>query len=77
MPQKRNKKRGSQGLNQNRATTKHAEYTKEEAQTSLPLVIVRPEWICAKMLVGQEDSGFGKSAAAGLRPENGSGTFLP
>jgi hypothetical protein len=46
-------------------------------QTSLPLVIVRPEWICAKMLVGQEDSGFCKSAAAGLRPENGNGTFLP
>jgi hypothetical protein len=48
-----------------------------KAQTSLPLVIVRPEWICAKMLVGQEDSGFCKSAAAGLRPENGNGTFLP
>jgi hypothetical protein len=46
-------------------------------QTSLPLVIARPEWICAKMLVGQEDSGFCKSAVAGLRPENGNGTFLP
>ncbi len=48
-----------------------------EAQTSLPHVIVRPEWVCAEVLVGQEDSGFDKSTAAGLRPENGHGTFLP
>ena len=48
-----------------------------EPQTSLPLVIVRPGWVCAEVLVGQEDSGFYKSTAVGLRSENGHGTFLP